>query len=425
MLIKPKRITSKVGALAAVAAVAAVAAGCTAPAPVASQQKFGFMAEAYGSYGFGSLGATSAPSFVAGIGCTTEAGLVATNNGAAATLPTFGDVGAVKSRATSNRSTTTATSASTEDVAAADLLGGLVHVGAIQVASATTHTALGFHSSASTTMPSLVIAGHSISDAIRPNTVVPLAGLGTATLNEQSMSSSAAAANQTTVAIDVRVTTANSLHLPVGARLLVGVAVSGLTGPEQALLGGVAYGSSLIGTGSSAVADSGPSAVVGMPCLGTGGTLVTKTQAGISSPNNASTGTITDTARGTITSTSASGEMTSTVNGANLLSSIVTAGNIKADAHATSTNGKANSFSDAGSQLTNVVVSGHGGRLDNVPANTQLTIPGVGTLYLHRVIKTPSSIEVRMMELVVTVGGNQLPVGSDIKVAVAEATIRG
>lgn len=58
-----------------------------------------------------------------------------------------------------------------------------------------------------------------------------------------------------------------------------------------------------------------------------------------------------------------------------------------------------------------------------MPANTKLHISGVGTLWLHRVIQKPNSIEVRMIELVVkhanTLG---LPIGSDIQVSVAHAS---
>ncbi len=52
-----------------------------------------------------------------------------------------------------------------------------------------------------------------------------------------------------------------------------------------------------------------------------------------------------------------------------------------------------------------------------------LSIPGVGTLYLHRVIQTAHGIEVRMIELLVTATGAPLPVGSDLVVCDAKIAI--
>ncbi|MGI8613852.1 MAG: choice-of-anchor P family protein, partial [Nocardioidaceae bacterium] len=68
-------------------------------------------------------------------------------------------------------------------------------------------------------------------------------------------------------------------------------------------------------------------------------------------------------------------------------------------------------------------VNGHPAIGANVAANTQVKINGLGTLYLHRVIHRSNSIEIRMIELVVTqTNPRGLPIGSDIKVSVAEAS---
>jgi hypothetical protein len=189
------------------------------------------------------------------------------------------------------------------------------------------------------------------------------------------------------------------------------------------VVSGVAYGSTVSGDVAHATASSAATAPVYLDCFGSNGKVATQSQAGVSVPGALSSGTITDTARGTVTNKAVSGETTSTIDGANLLSSVVSAGLIKADARVSRTGTKAPTFSDAGSQLTNVVVAGHGGNLDNVPANTTLTIPGVGVLYLHRVIRTSSSIQIRMIELVVTAGGNSLPIGADVTVGVAQVSI--
>ena len=61
---------------------------------------------------------------------------------------------------------------------------------------------------------------------------------------------------------------------------------------------------------------------------------------------------------------------------------------------------------------------------DDVPPNTRLHIVGLGTLWLHRIIQTSNSIEIRMIELIVTeANGFGLSIGTDIQVSVAEASV--
>ena len=409
---------SKIGILVSGVTVASLAVGCQAPA---AAPKFDFGASAFGSTAALFPGLNSAPTFPAGIGCTTTPGLVVTNSADSTNLSGLGQTGAITSRATTTGGTTVASRAY-EDVAGVNLLGGLVSVGAIHPASVTSHNALGFHTSAAATFAALKVNGVPITATPPPNTVLALPGFGSVTLNEQGRRVQISDAGQTTQGIHIRITTANSLHLPVGSDVVIGQATSGLAGPIGGLVDGQAYGTSAAVTGSAANTSSGPSALTTLPCRGTNGATISRSTAALTLPGGSSAGATTQTARGVVSKTGASSETTSTVAGANLLSSIVTAGVIKADAHA-GLAGKSKVFSDAGSQLTNVKVRGYGGNLDKVPANTRITIPGVGTLYLHRVIRTSNSVEVRMIELVVTVGGNSLPIGADVKVAVAEASV--
>ena len=107
-----------------------------------------------------------------------------------------------------------------------------------------------------------------------------------------------------------------------------------------------------------------------------------------------------------------------------MLSTLVQATAVKADAHASSSGGSP-SFSDAGSSFGTLAVSGHPEVGVDVPPNTQVAIAGLGTLWLHRVIQGSNAIEVRMIELEVTVSGNALglAVGTDVRVAVASASV--
>jgi hypothetical protein len=54
---------------------------------------------------------------------------------------------------------------------------------------------------------------------------------------------------------------------------------------------------------------------------------------------------------------------------------------------------------------------------------TTAEIQNVGTLYLHRVIEKDHHIEVRMIELVISVPVGPLAVGTDIRIGVAEVSV--
>jgi hypothetical protein len=60
---------------------------------------------------------------------------------------------------------------------------------------------------------------------------------------------------------------------------------------------------------------------------------------------------------------------------------------------------------------------------DDVAPNTELSIPGVGTLWLNRVIVSPHGIEVRMIELVLSVSVSGNPAGTDLIISDASARV--
>jgi len=105
----------------------------------------------------------------------------------------------------------------------------------------------------------------------------------------------------------------------------------------------------------------------------------------------------------------------------NLLDGMITANLVKADVHATNDNGS-RTFGDEGSHYVNLVINGHGGT-DNVKPGTKVALPGIGTVFLFEVARTPHSIQVTMIEVKV-LQKNQLhiPVGTDIKVSVARVS---
>ena len=137
-------------------------------------------------------------------------------------------------------------------------------------------------------------------------------------------------------------------------------------------------------------------------------------------PNVITTGTETSTATGTASKSAAAGATSATIQTASLLN-IISADAVSAQVNASMV-GKTRTFGDT-STFGNISVLGIPTLPNPVPPNSQYAIPGVGTLYLHRVIQHPQKIEVRMIELILAVPVGPLPVGTDIQIGVAEVSV--
>jgi hypothetical protein len=261
----------------------------------------------------------------------------------------------------------------------------------------------------------LTINGHPISATPAPNTTISLPGIGYVVLNQHTSTVGTHSASLTVTAIHVVVNGTHSSATP-GTQLFVSVANSSLSGPELGLLKGSAFGTSVNAADGTVV--SGPTFPVGLGCLGTGGATLTNAGVAVSLPQVLTAGTIKDTAAGLVSGTQVSGETTSTIQNLNLLNGAVTANLIKADV---TTNGNPPTLGDKSSFL--------GLRVLGVPItvnpnpNTAITLAGIGTLWLHRQIKTTTGITVIMVQLVITNAGTHLPVGTVINVGDANVGI--
>lgn len=308
-------------------------------------------------------------------------------------------------------------SAHTLDV---DLLAGLITGEEVKAVSTTTKDATGLQVSAQgSLLVNAVVAGNAINGTPAPNTTVQLPGFGHVVLNEQFVEAKGNKARLTVNMIHVYITLANPLGIKVGTQIIVSHAETGLTvAPGPGVLDGRAYGVSV----EAKVLSIKPIPLVVMPCLGTRRPLA-KSIVSVNAPPAVVTGLLEVTAEGTITESLASGETTSTVHSVNLLNGLLTADLVVADAHA-STDGTSFTFSDQGSMFLNLSVSDHPEITDSVAPNTRVSITGLGTLWLHRVIQTPNQIEVRMIELIVNVSNEfGLPIGTKIRIAVASASV--
>jgi hypothetical protein len=310
------------------------------------------------------------------------------------------------------------------------LLGGLITAEEVKAVSTTSFDGQRIRSNArGSAFVSLVVGGIAIDANVPPNTTIALAGIGEVTLNEQIETERGLTVNM----IHVHVNQENVLGYPVGTDAIVSHAATAMVlhdPPVPAVLDGRAYGTTVRGRAQTPIVvelRSGPTAPIAVPCLGTNGSVRRKFVANVEVPSDGSVldaDTIETTARGVITASSATAETSATIEAVNVLGTIVQATGIRAAAHASFSGGD-RTFSDEGSSFTSLSVSGHAEIGADVPPNTNVEIAGLGRLWLHRVIRTPSSIEVRMIELEVTVEGNAfgLKVGTRIRVAVASASV--
>lgn len=302
------------------------------------------------------------------------------------------------------------------DTASIRLLAGLISAQEIKAVSTTTMLSNGTFqvSSAGSTFNSLVILGHVYNGSVPANTRVNLPLIGYVVLNEQTSTISNATAKLSVNMIHIHITTLNVLGLQVGTEIVVSSATSGMINVfAPAILNGGSFGTAVQGT----LLSSAPTAPVILPCLGTNGAVMTNTLAGINLPGILSSGTMTNTGESNLTNTASSGRTTSIVQGLNLLNGLITANVMNAQVTAV-VNNTITVFSTGTDSFVGLSVAGHPELTDNVPYNTSVSLAGLGTLYLKRVIHgTPPMriTEVRSLELVVNQNNSYgLPIGLDV-----------
>jgi hypothetical protein len=407
----------------------AIGAAQTTAAPkraadAAARTSFSLSASAYGTLVKEGNNFRSGPTAPSGIGCTNDTGVQDSNTVSSVSVENFLSTGAVDTTAETLAVSDGVGARATSDVHAANLLQGLITADEVTAVSEVSHDSSGFHADASgSSFVNLVVAGQPIGATPDPNTRIDLQGIGYVILNEQHKRVRSDTASLVVNMIHVVVTQDNSIGVPIGTNIIVAHAQSKISGPFAGLLDGSAYGTQVtVNGGGGGDIESGPSALVNLGCEGTNGQTKFNRIAGVRIAGVLRTGTITTTAVGTVTASGADGETTARVERVNLLSALVRAGTVKADAHA-STNGTDFSFSDAGSKFVGLAVAGHPEINDDVPPNTEVAIAGLGTLYLHRVLQNAHRIQVRMIELVVTQDNDfNLPIGTDVQIGVAEAS---
>ncbi len=363
--------------------------------PAHASSLLGISGVAYGTYAVAGSVTTVSPTAYVTRGCPSVPG---TSNSSSASIT---DAPLVTTGTTATDVTTTANSSQgTSDVQNVSLLGGLITATAVSAASAATQSVSSFGVSAAGSMfTDLVVGGVAIASNVAPNTTILLPGFGRVMLNEQISTVNATSAKLTVNMIHVFITAANVLAIPPGTQLIVSVANSTLVSAEgPALLVGFANGTGVYG----ATFSSGPTAPAQLSCIGTNGVTKTVNAVGLVVPGVLSSGAISDSDRGYISPVIVNGSTTSTIATANVLNGLVTLSSLTVKGNVSTTDGIQVGLSDTGTVFTNLVVTGHPEITDSVARNTQINLPGIGTLYIHRVVVLAHSIDVHGIELVIS-----------------------
>lgn len=408
------RKTHALGLAAAVVLAGSVLA--QAPPAFAKALETGYQGSAYGTQVNLDSTVESGRSAYVVLGCVAQTGVTHTNSVASVAAPEV-TTGTITTGVASESVTGGVASASSTTVQSASLLGGLVAATTVESASTTSRdnsTGTYSVSSAGTQFAGLSVAGVPISGTPAPNTKLTLPGVGYVVLNQQTSRIGADSASLTVVGLHVVVTITTPVAV-AGTQIDVGYATSSLGGPVRGLLNGVGYGASAHVGGNLIAGQEFPQP---MPCLGTHGSTLTNSGLSAGIPGVLTAGTVTSTADGSAGAKRVTGQVTATVQGLDL-GGMVTATAVEADVTAT---GNPPKFGDK-STFLGLSVTGEPGIGDSPPANTKVPLSGIGTLWLHKVVQTGSSIRVIMIQLDVTVPSNPLGLTPGTVINVASAQV--
>ncbi|HLW03722.1 MAG TPA: choice-of-anchor P family protein [Ktedonobacterales bacterium] len=183
---------------------------------------------AWGLYATGLGGAASGPFTAVGVSCT---GGNSTNSLTSVSVPPLISTGTMVDQAFGSVNTGGSTVTGKSTIQTANITG-LLHADSITVSGTASFTpSLHGYTGYTLSLTNASLLGGTIPIAASPapNTVITIPGVGVAVVNEQSSSGGAAGAKININAIDIMVNVANTLGLPVGARIIIGHANASVT----------------------------------------------------------------------------------------------------------------------------------------------------------------------------------------------------
>lgn len=320
----------------------------------------------------------------------------------------------------------TADTQHTAKITGMNALDGLIRANVVK-AVATTHATKTTitSSSAGSTFDRLRIGGTPISANVAPNTRINLAGFGYVRLKETSrQGNGTSVGGLKVVMIHIYITMTNSLDIPVGAEIIVGHARSGYVRIQSAVgLAGGAWGAEATSSLQQIVDQIGRIAPIYVGCEGTDGTTKTNNVNITSVPGILLTGTAVSTAKSSVMNGVATVKTTARLEDVQLLGGLISAGVARSVSQSSYSDTSGGTTSGSGSTFVNLSVLGLS-QPSTIPPNTRIDLPSLGYVVLNEqaATTTPTLVKIRVTAIhivVTTVNALNIPVGTEIRVAVA------
>ncbi|MEI9932180.1 MAG: choice-of-anchor P family protein [Rhizomicrobium sp.] len=414
--------------LPALGALAVIAAGMAGPAN-AADMKGAFTGNAYATFAndkAGLVATTLGRSAYQSCPCAGTDGKTLKTEVDTISVPGVLSAGTTVSTAFAKKTADKAEVQNTASIKNLNALGGMITADSITAVADVSATADTIAPSAdASTFSNLVVAGQHIPANVPENTVIPLNGLGSATLYAVKTihDSKQAGAIQVDM-LTITIKTKNTLGLAVGSKIVIGHAIAGFHRKEPAVAyDGTAYGALANGSAGDDLANKiGRSAFMALACNGTSGKNRSRTAGTVNVSGIMSLGEVGATAFGGKEGGADVARMTATASDVNLLGGLISATGIQAVAQSSLAKGVSTGSAD-GSGFTGLTILGLQLPL-NTPPNTQVDLPGIGTVTVNeQTIKNDGSVVVNGLHIVVSSTNLLgLPVGTDLVVAHANAS---
>jgi hypothetical protein len=350
--------------------------------------------------------------------CTTKFGVTRRDHTAAVNLPGVGTIGAVTTRMASRRTAHGPRSTGQSHTAATTLFDGAIHATVLATRAVAARSGGVTHLRGSTTVVGLNIAGHAVSNPV-PNKAMTVPGLGTVIINQQTRSRRFGDPSISVTALRITIGQNNSMGLPAG-QLVIGHSVASLHRPTHHQVTGAAWGTTIrVGK----VVKSGRTAPVYLPCGGTNGQTRTRNAtAAVLLPSVLRTGEVYSHATSSDTAARTNATTRDHIARVSLLGGKIRARGINARASATRLDSGRLIRSSQSTDVLELDVNGQNHPVSSKP-NTKYRLPGLGTLWIHRVIRTRTGLRVYALQLVLGRSINGLQKGAVITAAAAQAGV--
>ena len=220
-----------------------------------------------------------------------------------------------------------------------------------------------------------------------------------------------------TAAVTIIVDGSNNLGLPIGSRIDLAQSRAYLSAPVSGLVGGRGYATSANALDGRVL--SSPTALAYPRCT-TGDSA--SNVAGVTVPGLLTTGTTQTTAASRTSASSRSVTVKNTLASPNVLLGLITASAVTAETSVSQAGALAPAVRDS-SRFLGLRVTGFPAVNDTVRPNTVVTIPQLGKVTFHKVTRNATSIEVVMVEVVLSKAIGNLPTGSVVRIGYSNSKL--